>query len=93
MESGDRHTNNTAEIQAATFAICQARGLGVRKLNIHTGTFFYLYKMLNQTLPYVKLEAWASASLTSIQVPFILLKDAKPNLCLLLSQRPGRPQA
>ncbi len=35
--TGDRHTNNTAEIQAATFAVAQARGLGIRKLNIHTG--------------------------------------------------------
>ncbi len=38
--TGGRHTNNTAEIQAATLAIAQARGLGISKLDIHTDSQF-----------------------------------------------------
>lgn len=39
---GGRHTNNTAEIQAATMAIGQARGLQIKKLNIHTDSQFLI---------------------------------------------------
>jgi len=39
---GGRHTNNTAEIQAATLAIGQARGLSIRRLNIHTDSQFLI---------------------------------------------------
>jgi len=39
---GGRHTNNTAEIQAATLAVGQARGMGVDKLDIHTDSQFLI---------------------------------------------------
>lgn len=40
--AGGRHTNNTAEIQAATFAISQAGGLKIKKLNVHTDSQFLI---------------------------------------------------
>jgi len=40
--AGGRHTNNTAEIQAATFAIFQAQGLSIKKLNVHTDSQFLI---------------------------------------------------
>jgi len=58
---GDRHTNNTAEIQAATFAICQARGLGVRKLNIHTDSQF-LINCMTKWIQNWKRNNWMTAS-------------------------------
>jgi len=39
---GARHTNNTAEIQAAVLAIVQARELKIVKLNIHTDSLFLI---------------------------------------------------
>jgi len=40
--AGGRHTNNTAEIQAATVAIVEARKHRIKKLNIHTDSMFLI---------------------------------------------------
>ena len=39
---GEMHTNNSAEIQAATLAITQARGAGIKKLRINTDSEFLI---------------------------------------------------
>eukprot|EP00088_Acartia_fossae_P008006 TRINITY_DN1376_c0_g1_i11.p1 TRINITY_DN1376_c0_g1~~TRINITY_DN1376_c0_g1_i11.p1 ORF type:complete len:275 (-),score=45.63 TRINITY_DN1376_c0_g1_i11:593-1417(-) len=58
---GDRHTNNVAEIQAATFAISIARGLGIRKLNIHTDSQF-LINCMTRWIAGWKKNNWRTAS-------------------------------
>lgn len=58
---GERHTNNTAEIQAATFAVAQARGLGITKLNIHTDSQF-LINCMTKWIHGWKRNKWMTAS-------------------------------
>lgn len=57
---GGRHTNNTAEIQAATIAIGQARGMGISKLNVHTDSQF-LINCITKWITNWKCNNWMTA--------------------------------
>jgi len=57
---GDRHTNNTAEIQAATIAIGQAKSRSIAKLDIHTDSQF-LINCITKWMPNWKRNAWMTA--------------------------------
>jgi len=58
---GDRHTNNTAEIQAAHFAIGQAQGAGIDKLIINTDSQF-LINCVTKWMPGWKRNGWRTTS-------------------------------
>jgi len=58
--AGGRHTNNTAEIQAATIAISQAKGLRISKLDVHTDSQF-LINCITKWMPNWKRNNWMTA--------------------------------
>jgi len=58
---GDRHTNNSAEIQAATIAINQAVGAGVKKLRVNTDSEF-LINCVTQWMAGWKRNGWITKS-------------------------------
>jgi len=58
---GDRHTNNSAEIQAATIAITQATGAGVNKLRVNTDSEF-LINCVTQWMTNWKRNGWITKS-------------------------------
>jgi len=59
--SGDKHTNNTAEIQAACLSISQAMGAGIRKLEVNTDSQFLINCVTNWMAKWKK-NGWKTGS-------------------------------